>query len=80
MKVTGAIKVREKILEWAKLKEWTQSQLAEALGSHDSEIANWFSDKNPRHPSWQMLRKICLLTGFDIGDILTFDRNIAQED
>lgn len=80
MQVTGAIRVKTKILEWIKLKEWTQGQLAEALGCHESDIANWFSDKNPRHPSWQMLRKICLLTGFDVGDILIFDRSIEQED
>jgi len=80
MKITGAIKVKEKILEWMRLKDWTQKQLAEALECHESEIASWFSEKNPRHPSWQMLRKICLVTGFDVSEIVTFDRNIEQED
>jgi len=75
----GAFRLTEKLNEWLRIKDWTQRQLAEALGCHETEISQWFT-KKPKHPSWQILRKICLLTGLDISELLTFDRNIEQED
>ena len=80
----GAFRVTEKLTKWQELKGWTNRELAEALGCDDSEISQWCVGKtdvkNLKHPSWQMLRKICLLTGLDVSELLTFDRSIEQED
>lgn len=76
----GAFRITEKLTKWTELKGWTQRQLAEALGCDEATVSRWYDKKNPEHPSWQMLRKICLLTGLDISELLTFDRTIEQED
>lgn len=77
--IKGDIRVKEEaLMGWAQIKGLNQQGLAKVLGCDDSEVSAWFSKKNPRVPSRQMQRKICFLTGFDIGDFLTFDRSIEQ--
>jgi len=84
----GAFKVTDKLEQWMKLKGWNQRQLAKELDYDEAAIARWLPKKKedeektkiPEHPSWQMLRKLCILTGLDIGDLLTFDKDIEQED
>lgn len=75
----GAFRITEKLKEWLSLKEWTQRKLAEELGCDESLVSQWMNKENPKHPSWQMLRKLCMLTGLD-SELLTFDRDIEQED
>lgn len=83
----GAFRITEKLNGWLELKGWTQRQLAEALGCDESEISQWRVGKTEakdlkslKHPSWQMLRKLCVLTGLNISELLTLDRDIEQED
>lgn len=76
----GAFKVTEKLLQWSELKGWTQRQLAEALNYDEAAVSRWFDKESPEHPSWQMMKKLCLLTGLNIGDLLTFDRVAEQKD
>jgi transcriptional regulator with XRE-family HTH domain len=76
----GAFRITKKLTLWLELKGWTQRQFAEALGCDETAVSHWLDEKKPEHPSWQMLRKICLLTGLDISELLTFDRSIEQED
>lgn len=76
----GAFRITEKLARWLELKNWTQQQLAEELGCDSSLISQWMHEEKPKHPSWQMLRKLCLLTGLDISELLTLDRDIEQED
>lgn len=76
----GAFRITEKLTKWLELKNWTQRQLAEELGCDDSLISQWVHKDKPKHPSWQMLRKLCLLTGLDISELLTFDRDIEQQE
>lgn len=76
----GAFKFTEKLRQWLELKNWTQRQLAEEIRVDESLVSQWLDGTNPRHPSWQSLKKLCLLTGLDIADLMTFDRNIEQED
>ena len=75
----GAFRITGKLQEWLKLKDWTQRKLVEELGCDESLISQWLDEKKPRHPSWMMLRKLCLLTGLDT-ELLTFDRDLEQED
>lgn len=66
---------------WLDLKnpKWTQRRLAEEIGRDESTISKWFADKNPQHPSWNELILLCLLTGLDVGDLITFDRNLNNK-
>jgi len=75
----GAFRITNKLKDWLVLKGWTQRQLAEELGCDDAVISRWLDEMKPQHPSWQMLRKLCHLTGLDT-ELLVFDRNIEQED
>jgi transcriptional regulator with XRE-family HTH domain len=75
----GAFRITEKLKDWLALKSWTSRQLAEELGCDESLISQWLNKEKPKHPSWQMLRKLCLLTGLDT-ELLIFDRDIEQED
>lgn len=77
---SGAIKLTDKLKQWLELKGWTQKKLAEELKVDETAVSFWLDKDNPRHPTWQQLRKLCLITGLDIGDLMTFDRNIQQED
>ncbi len=77
----GAFRLnKENLKRWMDIKEWDQSRLAEELKCDPAQVSRWFSDSSPEHPSWQMLRKICWLTGLDISELITFDRTIEQED
>lgn len=76
----GAFRITEKLSGWLDLKNWTKTKLAEELGCDESLISQWMNKDKPKHPSWQMLRKLCELTGLDISELLTFDRDIEQED
>ena len=69
----GNIKVSGKLQDWLALKGWTRRQLAKELNCDEAIISRWFDDKKPSHPSWQMLRKLCLLTGLDM-ELLVFER------
>lgn len=76
----GAFRITDKLEGWIRLKGWTQRQLAEELGCDESLISQWLDEKKPKHPSWQMFRKLCLLTGLDASELITLDRNLEQED
>jgi len=76
----GAFKITEKLKGWLQLKGWTQRQLAEELKCDESLISQWLDEKKPKHPSWQMFRKICDLTGLDPKELIDYDRDIEQED
>lgn len=82
----GAFRITEKLTQWLQLKSWDQKQLADALKCDESEISQWCVGKkkdeikNLKHPSWQLLRKLCELTGLDVSEVLTFDRSLDQED
>lgn len=75
----GSFKLTEKLTQWLALKGWTQRQLASELRIDESLVSLWLDQENPRHPSWQQLKKICLLTGLDISDLMTFDRDIQNQ-
>ena len=68
----GAFKVTDKLKTWCDIKGWSQRRLAEELNCDESLISQWFSGK--KHPSWQMLKKLCWLTGLDVSELVTFDR------
>ncbi|HEY9874599.1 MAG TPA: helix-turn-helix transcriptional regulator [Candidatus Obscuribacterales bacterium] len=76
----GAFRLTEKLRQWLELKGWTQRELATELKVDESLISMWLDKDNPRHPSWQQLKKVCLLTGLDISELMTFDRNIERDD
>lgn len=76
----GAFKVTEKLKKWLELKGWTQRQFADELGCDESVVSRFMDPNTPAHPSWQMLRKLCIMTGLGIGEILAFDRNEDQEE
>lgn len=75
---TGAIKLTNKLDQWLELKGWTQRKLAEEIDCDDSLVSQWFNYKNPKPISNHYLKKLCLLTGLDVGDLLTFDRELEQ--
>ena len=69
----GQIKFRaEKIHEWLKVNEWTQAQLAEALGVTKEFL--WMILNDKRFPSVFNLEKLCQITGLDPGILLAYDR------
>ena len=73
----GNFRVSNKLLDWLSLKGWTQRQLAKELKCNESLVSRWFDEAKPRHPSWQMFRKLCLLTGLDM-ELLVFDRGVEN--
>lgn len=75
----GAFRITQKLVDWMKLKNWTQRQLAEELACDESLISQWLDEKKPKHPSWQMLKKLCDLTGLDT-ELLAYDRELEQEE
>ena len=74
----GAFKITDKLKQWLELKEWDQRKLADELKFDESLISQWLSEDKPKKPSWQALRKLCLLTGLDVSELITFDRNLKQ--
>lgn len=74
----GSIRLTDKLRDWLELKEWTQKRLAAALKVDESTVSHWFDKENPRHPTWKQLIKLCVLTGLDIGDLMTFDSTITK--
>lgn len=75
----GDFRLTEKLNQWLQLKGWDQRKLAAELGCDESLVSQWQANKNPKKPSWQSLRKLCLLTGLDVGDLLTFDRSMEKD-
>lgn len=80
MKIKGAFRITDKLNSWLHLKGWGAKELADELNCSISLVCHWTNKEKPRHPSWQMLRRLCLLTGLDVSQLLTFDRDIEQED
>ncbi len=76
---TGSIKLTDKLSEWLEKNDWSQRKLAKALKVNESLISFWLDKDNPRKPSWRQLTKLCLLTGLDIGELMTFDRSIINK-
>ena len=74
----GAFKVSPQLKEWMKSKRCDQRRLAEALKLDETLICQWFTQKPCKHPSWQTLKKLCLMTGFEVGDLLIFDPHGKQ--
>lgn len=74
----GAFKLTDKLQKWLELKGWSQKDLAQELNCDESYISQIFS--GTKHPSWQMLNKLCWLTGLNVGDIIYHDRDAEQED
>ncbi len=68
----GAFRVTSNLKQWCAIKNWSQEKLAKELQCDKSLISQWFSGK--RHPSWQMLGKLCWMTGLDVSDLITFDK------
>lgn len=76
----GAFRLTPKLKQWLDLKGWTQRELAKEIGCDESLISQWYQEKKPKKVSPHYMRKLCLLTGLDVGDLETFDRDINQED
>jgi len=76
----GAFKFTDKLKKWLDLKGWTQRELAKEIDCDESLVSQWFNEKNPKTVSRNYLRKLCLLTGLDVGELITFDRDLEQED
>lgn len=74
----GAFKTKNTLQEWLKIKGWTQRDLAAEIPCDETLISLILTGS--RHPSWQMLRRLCFLTGLDVGDIIYFDRDAEQDD
>ncbi len=75
----GAFRVGPKLKEWMQSKHLDQRRLAEELKLSDSLVSCWFTKKPCKHPSWQTLKKLCLMTGLEVGRLLIFDRNGKQK-
>ena len=65
-------KTTQKLKQWMKIKGWTQRRLAKEMGYHETDLSVVLNGHKP--PSWAMLKKLCLLTGLDVGDIITYQR------
>lgn len=78
--VKGAFRLTEKLNLWLELKGWSQRDLAREIGCDESLISQWSHTRHPKAISSSYLRKLCLVTGLDVGDLITFDRNLEQED
>lgn len=78
--VKGAFRLTVKLDQWLKLKGWSQRELAVQINCDESLISQWNQGSNPKQISWTFLKKLCLVTGLDVGDLIEFDRNVEQED
>ena len=68
----GRFRLTDKLQRWLDLKGWSRKKFAAELNTHESTLSEIFSGK--RQFTWNMLAKICDLTGLDVGDIVYFDR------
>lgn len=75
----GAFRITAKLQQWLDLKGWDQQRLAREINCDPSLISQWKKENKPKFVTRPYLRKLCLLTGLDVGDLITFDRNIEQE-
>jgi len=74
----GMIKVqKEKIEQWLKCREWTQTQLAEALNYDEGNLSRII--KGEIEPSKQLMKKLMVITGLDLV-MFVFDRNSVSEE
>lgn len=73
-----AVKIRatDKLKKWLDLKEMSQRDLANQMNVKESFLSQILS--GTKHPSFQMLRKIYLITGLNIGDVIEFTRTIKD--
>jgi len=74
----GAFRVSPQLKRWMKSKHLDQRRLAEELKLSDSLVSCWFTQKPCKHPSWQTLKKLCLMTGLKVGELLVFDPHGKQ--
>lgn len=82
VKVTmGMIRIRKKTIEaWLKNKSTPPRTLKEVsvhLGISQSLLSYILSDKRQVTPN--VLRKLCDLTGYDVGDLCFYDRTKESE-
>jgi len=73
----GLVRIREKLDEWLKMKNWTHRQLSRELNCDESLVSQWHA-KNPKEVSMRKIKAICRLTGLDVGEVVTFDRTIKS--
>lgn len=76
----GALRLTPKLKIWLELKGWDQRDLAIELGCDESLISQWYRANNPKQISSAHLKKLCRLTGLNVGDLMTYDRKTDQED
>lgn len=73
----GMIRVKKEVLEnWLKNKSTpprTLEEMSETLGISKSLLYSIIGDERQVTPS--VLRKLCELTGYDVGDLCFYDRN-----
>lgn len=73
----GMLRVRKKIIKaWLKNKSTpprTLKEMSVHLGISQSLLSYILSDKRQITPN--VLRKLCDLTGYDVGDICYYDRS-----
>jgi len=78
----GMIRMRKEVLEtWLKNKSTpprTFEEVADQIGISQSLLSYILADKRQVTPT--VLRKLCELTGYDVGDICTYDRNKEPEE
>ena len=74
------IKLKNTVCVWLKAKGWTQKRLALVLGVNAATLSLVIAGKS--QPTWPLLRKLHVLTGFDLGDLACFEtepeENITQ--
>lgn len=75
------VRIKPGVIEnWLKNKSTppnTQDEVAKVCNISGAHLSYMLSGK--RQPTTAVLRKLCELTGYDIGDIAFFDRNKEPE-
>jgi len=78
----GMIRVKKEVLEnWLKNKSTPPrnfDEMADSLGISQSLLSLIIADKRQVTPS--VLRKLCELTGYDVGDLCSYDRSKEPEE
>ncbi|MCK4518527.1 MAG: helix-turn-helix transcriptional regulator [Candidatus Omnitrophica bacterium] len=76
--MNGMLKVTNKLKGWLELREWDNTRLAKELNYSDSLISLVLNGE--QEPSKQMMKKLCFLTGLDVGDLFFCDRSVESKD
>jgi len=59
------IKVNETLRRWLEIRNWSNRELAEAIGYDEGAISKVINGK--KEPSKQLMKKLMDLTGLDFG-------------